>query len=91
MIGGDYAQNLTAALATSGLSAEKQAFLIENRAMIAAITLPAEWPASEQENIMTLIRGLFAHSLQETLRISALFALCAAILALFYRKDDARS
>ena len=45
----------------------------------------------EQESIMLLIRGLFASSLQETLRISALFAAFAAILALFYRKNDARS
>jgi len=34
--------------------------------------------------------ALFAQSLQETLRISACFALVAAILALFYRKEDAR-
>jgi hypothetical protein len=73
------------------LSPDKQAFLIDNRAMIAAITLPADWPVSEQENIMRLIRGLFASSLQETLRISALFAAFAAVLALFYRKNDARS
>jgi hypothetical protein len=53
--------------------------------------LPSDWPVSEQENIMRLIRGLFASSLQETLRISALFAAFAAVLALFYRKNDARS
>ena len=58
--------------------------------MIAAMILPPDWPASEQENIMTLIRALFAQSLQETLRISAYFAIVAAILALFYRKEDAR-
>lgn len=90
-IGGDYAQNLTTTLATSGWSDETQAFLIENRAMIAAVTLPADWPAAEQQDIMRLIRELFVQSVQETLRISALFAVCAAILALFYRKDDARS
>jgi EmrB/QacA subfamily drug resistance transporter len=90
-IGGDYAANLTAALGDTSLSPDKQAFLIDNRAMIAAITLPADWPVSEQENIMRLIRGLFASSLQETLRISALFAAFAAVLALFYRKNDARS
>ncbi|MGB1960638.1 MAG: hypothetical protein ACPHRH_05830, partial [Candidatus Puniceispirillaceae bacterium] len=78
------------ALADTGLSPDKQAFLIENRAMIAAIILPSDWPISEQENIMTLIRALFAQSLQETLRISACFAIVAAILALFYRKEDAR-
>ena len=89
-IGGDYAQNLVAALADTNLSPDKKAFLIENRAMIAAIILPSDWPASEQENIMTLIRALFAQSLQETLRISACFAIVAAILALFYRKEDAR-
>ena len=49
LIGGDYAQNLVAALADTGLSSDKQAFLIENRAMIAAIILPSDWPASEQE------------------------------------------
>jgi hypothetical protein len=59
--------------------------------MIAAVTLPADWPAAEQQDIMRLIRELFVQSVQETLRISALFAVCAAILALFYRKDDARS
>jgi hypothetical protein len=90
-IGGDYASNLAAALGNTSLSADKQAFLIDNRAMIAAINLPADWPAIEQESIMLLIRGLFASSLQETLRISALFAAFAAILALFYRKNDARS
>ncbi len=89
-IGGDYAQNLQIVLGQSQLSPEIKDFLVEYRAMMAAVQLPENWPVAVQQQVMELVQGLFARSIQEVLRISALFALISAALALLYKKEDAR-
>lgn len=89
-IGSDYAINLTGALMDSGLSADKQSFLVETRSQMAAISLPESWPEAIKLEVSILIKGLFASSVQETLRICALFAVTSAVLSLFYRRADTR-
>jgi hypothetical protein len=89
-ISGDYAQSLSAALEVSALPAVYQGFLTENRAMMAAVVLPATWPEIVIQNVSELVGTLFADAVRVVLRISALFAFVAAGLALLYRRDDAK-
>ena len=87
-IGGDYAQSLSAALEVSSLPAMHQDFLIKNRAMMAAVAMPASWPEIVVQEAVELVRSLFADTVRVVLRISALFAFMAASLALLYRRED---
>ena len=89
-IGGDYAQSLSAALEVSSLPAMHQDFLIKNRAMMAAVAMPASWPEIVVQEAVELVRSLFADTVRVVLRISALFAFMAASLALLYRREDAK-
>ena len=89
-IGGDYAQNLILVLDHSSLPPVYQDYLQENRAMMAAVSLPESWPSSVVEEAYNLVRTLFADAVRIVLQISALFAFTAAGLALLYRRDDAK-
>ena len=56
---------------------------------MAAANLPKTWPETVTQNVFELVRTLFADSVRTVLRISALFAVVAAGLALLYRREDA--
>ncbi len=89
-ISGDYAHSLSAALEVSFLPAMYHDFLTDNRAMMAAVTLPTSWPEVVKQDAVELVRTLFADTVRIVLRISAIFAFMAAGLALLYRRDDAK-
>ena len=89
-IGGDYARGLINALETSGFTADQQAYLIDNRTMMAAISLPVDWPETTRLAATQMVQDLFAYSVQDVLRFGAIFALLSAILALLYKKTDTR-
>ena len=89
-IGGDYAKSLSAALELSSFTTVYKDFLIDNKAMMAAVDLPTTWPETVTQNVFELVRTLFADSVRTVLRISALFAFVAAGLALLYRREDAK-
>lgn len=89
-IGGDYAQSLSLALDQSSLSPVYQNYLTENRAMMAAVSLPDSWPSEIAQDAYTVVRTLFADAVRIVLQVSALFAFAAAGLALLYRPGDAK-
>ena len=89
-IGGDYAEALSSELEFSSLQKVYQDFLLDNRIMMAAVTLPTDWPETVAQDALQLVRNLFADTVRVVLRISALIAFTAAGLALFYRREDAK-
>ena len=88
-IGGDYARGLSLALDQSSLLPAYQSYLIEHRSMMAAVSLPGNWPADVVPEAMNIVRTLFADAVRTVLQVSAVFAFAAAILALLYRREDA--
>ena len=95
-IGGDFSASLQLALNPANLSdgmavpAEISAYLSEHAQMLAAIEIDQSWPQSVQRQVSILIKSLFADSIKDILRVSAVFSMLAAFLALLYRKSDTR-
>ena len=95
-IGGDFSASLQLALSPANLSegmavpAEISAYLSEHAQMLAAIEIDQSWPQSVQRQVSILIKSLFADSIKDILRVSAVFSMLAAFLALLYRKSDTR-
>ena len=89
-IGGDYAQSLNIALEQSSLPADYQEFLIDNRAMMAAVDVPESWSQIEIDSAQDIVRLVFADAVRVVLRVSAVLAFVAAVMALLYRREDAQ-
>ena len=89
-IGGDYTQTLTLALEQSSLPSAYKQYLVDNRAMMAAVSVPESWPQLAAETAQDIVRLLFADAVKVVLRVSALFAFVAAAMALLYRREDAQ-
>ncbi len=89
-IGGDYTQTLTLALEQFSLPSAYKQYLIDNRAMMAAVSVPESWPQLAAETAQDIVRLLFADAVKVVLRVSALFAFVAAAMALLYRREDAQ-
>ncbi len=89
-IGGDFTSALQTELQANPLPAAVSDYLISMREMLAAIPIQESWPDAVQEQVRGLVKSLFADSVKDILRVSAFFAFLSALLALLYRKTDAR-